>query len=1298
MAYGLKYIFRAETIKYKDDIKIYILEKDYTGSSENKFLGGGGVTLTKDNAGVICGTSLSFFIQADTDFEYLNFFETDPREYLVQLLKNDVIIWQGYLIGDEYREAFKDPPYDVAITATDGLGLLKNETYAPIATPTTKTTRIDVIRTILNNTGLDQTITLAYDAPTTGGTHLFGVSIADDYYSGWTCYEVLEKMIPPDATITQHAAGWLIRRNEQDSEATPKIYDYVEGAGYMVWNGTGETAQALAPIGAGDLYPIGEAELNMRHAWASVELFSEHGRRPSFLYNHDFVDGLEYWTEGPTTGYVTTWASESGSYVKITGNHTPDGDGVPEVYVKQSFPYTSVTGQDFCIDFQFCPNGYLSIGGGKKAVNIVIQGRVKITDGVDSYYLDGEKGWTTDNKDFERKVLSNIGPLSWQSMRILANRPPISGTMTVYLYGSNNTENMAVANPEMHFTDIKVYPVFDNNYPDSYRYEIKLKENATERETVTILPTTAPDLANFDRLFYNGQTVGGSRADSFVSGGNTYTFVNLILNSMEFLHGTTRQLLQGYFRGKGLTLNSVISCAAAGGRKYYVESGAWEVLNDKFNLNLLEIPGTASGSSWAMGTSDFSASAELSNNVTRGGGSSETISGGGSAGGGSWLEQYFELVNPGTSGEYIRALRDFASTGEITAYNVTDTTGTGSIWDAMPIATTGVLGGVKVDGVTIHVNESGVLSATSTGGGGVADHGALSGLADDDHTQYITTSRGDVRYQRLNDDLTAILTMLGSGAYTGGLLLFNGTDWSLDDTFLDMDTALSAFQRKDADLTAIANIPETLGYLRKTGANTWAVVNSTFLTSESDPVFAAASGMFSTTGHNHSGTYEPAISKSAGYLTWNGSAFVWKNETYSLSSHNHSGTYEPVFSKNTAFNKNFGTNAGEVCQGNDARLSDARTPLSHTHGSITNDGKIGVVSGKPIITTTAGALTAGSFGTSAGTFAQGNDSRFHSHDNASNLAEIDQDLGTGDDVHFLSADVSSLEVDQIIDGIFQTGYGANLLKYSSVFENEVWEKTNCTAFDNNENNPFGGDTSKAAYLMIDSSSPVLQQSIANTATGNHTFSFWIKSAGSSDTIYMKAYSNTQSVAGTAVAITTAWQRVSVTTNFNVAHATKYVRIDLGTQDVIIWGAQLESGTSAKRYINTTAAGSSETGIHAYGDIRISGSLVASDEVTAHSDARLKHDILRTSPVLDRVRQVEVVDYRMNGDKTGRVRTGVIAQQILPLFPQMVEGNENDYYSVNYPKLAAVAIKAIQELSEKVERLEKALRENGITQY
>ena len=40
--------------------------------------------------------------------------------------------------------------------------------------------------------------------------------------------------------------------------------------------------------------------------------------------------------------------------------------------------------------------------------------------------------------------------------------------------------------------------------------------------------------------------------------------------------------------------------------------------------------------------------------------------------------------------------------------------------------------------------------------------------------------------------------------------------------------------------------------------------------------------------------------------------------------------FEPAIgAKGTAFNKNFGSSAGDVCQGNDSRLSDARTPTTH---------------------------------------------------------------------------------------------------------------------------------------------------------------------------------------------------------------------------------------------------------------------------------------------------------------------------------------------------------------------------------
>jgi len=70
-----------------------------------------------------------------------------------------------------------------------------------------------------------------------------------------------------------------------------------------------------------------------------------------------------------------------------------------------------------------------------------------------------------------------------------------------------------------------------------------------------------------------------------------------------------------------------------------------------------------------------------------------------------------------------------------------------------------------------------------------------------------------------------------------------------------------------------------------------------------------------------------------------------------------------------------GTTSTTVCIGNDSRLSDARTPLSHTHGNITNAGAIGSTANLPLITATSGVVTTGSFGSAANTFCVGNDAR-----------------------------------------------------------------------------------------------------------------------------------------------------------------------------------------------------------------------------------------------------------------------------------------------------------------------------------
>lgn len=57
-----------------------------------------------------------------------------------------------------------------------------------------------------------------------------------------------------------------------------------------------------------------------------------------------------------------------------------------------------------------------------------------------------------------------------------------------------------------------------------------------------------------------------------------------------------------------------------------------------------------------------------------------------------------------------------------------------------------------------------IVAAESGGGGGVTDHGALTGLADDDHTQYHTDARGDARYSLLAHNHTGVYEPAGTAA------------------------------------------------------------------------------------------------------------------------------------------------------------------------------------------------------------------------------------------------------------------------------------------------------------------------------------------------------------------------------------------------------------------------------------------------------------------------------------------------------------------------------------------------------
>lgn len=85
--------------------------------------------------------------------------------------------------------------------------------------------------------------------------------------------------------------------------------------------------------------------------------------------------------------------------------------------------------------------------------------------------------------------------------------------------------------------------------------------------------------------------------------------------------------------------------------------------------------------------------------------------------------------------------------------------------------------------------------------------------------------------------------------------------------YLTSATAATTYQPLDGDLTAIAALAGTSGFLKKTSANTWALDTSTYLTSETDPVFtaSAASGITSTNISNWNTAYGWGNHASAGY-------------------------------------------------------------------------------------------------------------------------------------------------------------------------------------------------------------------------------------------------------------------------------------------------------------------------------------------------------------------------------------------------------------------------------------------------
>ena len=214
MAYGTKYRFRFDNI-HGVGYEVLLMERNYDGTVTDRPLGASPVIRMQDS-GPFRSTCCELTLECQADVqgvgEFAFLYTSDPQKYKVVVNVGQVMIWQGFVATEIYSEPDIAPPYDVRVTATDGLGVLKEYDFEPAGERTIR----EHLSAFLGNTGLAASILAITSLREHGKTtvdFLDGVLIDLDYHEGDNCYDVLLDLLKTlRLTITQWGGNWLVVR------------------------------------------------------------------------------------------------------------------------------------------------------------------------------------------------------------------------------------------------------------------------------------------------------------------------------------------------------------------------------------------------------------------------------------------------------------------------------------------------------------------------------------------------------------------------------------------------------------------------------------------------------------------------------------------------------------------------------------------------------------------------------------------------------------------------------------------------------------------------------------------------------------------------------------------------------------------------------------------------------------------------------------------------------------------------------------------------------------------------------
>lgn len=514
MAYNVKY-----RLEFSDDLengkKIEILKKNYSSSGTVYPIVG-----TKDPCEIswesnnnfysaIKGSqcSLNFFV-TDT-VSYDDFYLFDEREYQVKIYYKDAsnnyqLYWIGWLVVDQFKEAITSTPYQIRLTAYDGLGTLDAfdmTLYTDSAGPLSAR---QWITSTLENLDLDLDIYVSQDIfirnPGSTTYSLYDVMNINPYALQKSKLDinnakfVLEQILKiTNARIFQSFGRWYIINNSSYSaqsiknssastasggsvptgiraaESASLVANGTESIKYIIYNYQGTyqsttTVDALLQVPS-NLQPIENSlfkeylrplkEFNIKHKTSQY-------LSTNYIQNSGFENGTAGWTTYSSTGTTSPGSISSNFAKQGKKSYQNTQTQTNETGTRKTISKTIDAYNSSHLAYKFLVNAYFDANSNSQNLSFRFKLHLAETGPgatQNYYYKASDQTWTTtDTVNIQDSNSKN----TWENFSFDLPTFPITGELTIDLYEPYTQISTGLNG--IYYDNIElIYERFENN-------------------------------------------------------------------------------------------------------------------------------------------------------------------------------------------------------------------------------------------------------------------------------------------------------------------------------------------------------------------------------------------------------------------------------------------------------------------------------------------------------------------------------------------------------------------------------------------------------------------------------------------------------------------------------------------------------------------------------------------------------------------------------------------------------------------------------------------------------------------